>query len=115
MFKEMQDAQQGSMLEREFFHKKEREMIDKIKQNEAAKQDYLERTNHYKKCSHCGSNMHEMTRQDISFLHCDRCESLHIGLNELDHISLHKHQLREIVSELLIAADEKKKNHKKAG
>ena len=40
MFKEMQDTQQGCMFEREFFHKKERELIDKIKKNEEAKKTF---------------------------------------------------------------------------
>ena len=110
MFKEVQDAQPGSMLEREFFYKKDREFIEKIKKNEALKADYLERTTHHNKCAHCGSGMKAISQEDAEFLYCGSCESLHFSLSELDSLSV-RHRLRNVISSLLIANDEK--NHKK--
>ncbi len=88
-----------SRLEDEYFYKKDRELIDKMKEEERQKKDVLERTQHYHKCSKCGHGMEERVREELSFLLCNHCECVHISLSSLESLSQPK-QLKLLVSEL---------------
>ncbi len=88
-----------SRLEDEYFYKKDRELIEKMKATEKQKQEILERTQHYHKCSKCGHGMDEKVRDDISFLFCKHCECVHLSLNTLEGLGQHG-QLKLLVSEL---------------
>ena len=88
-----------SRLEDEYFYKKDRELIDKMKEEERKKNDILERTQHYHKCSKCGHGMEERFREEISFLLCKNCECVHIAMSSLESLGQPK-QLKLLVSEL---------------
>jgi Zn finger protein HypA/HybF involved in hydrogenase expression len=87
MYKE--GSGEPSRLEDEYFYKKDRELIEKMKSAEKAKKDILERTAHYHKCSKCGHDMEERVREDVSLLCCHHCESMHISLSTLENLGHH--------------------------
>src|SRR6478735_11732387 len=88
-----------SRLEDEYFYKKDRELIDKMKETERQKQDILERTAHYHKCGKCGHAMEERVREEISLLCCQHCESVHLSIKTLENLS-HHGLLKLLVSDL---------------
>ncbi|HYX37501.1 MAG TPA: hypothetical protein VE954_30730 [Oligoflexus sp.] len=88
-----------SRIEDEYFYKKDRELIEKMKAAEKQKKDILERTQHYHKCSKCGHGMEERVREEISLLCCQHCESVHISLKTLEDLT-HHNRLKLIVNEL---------------
>ncbi len=75
-----------SRLEDEYFYKKDRELIEKIKESEKQKQELLERTAHYHKCSKCGQHMEEKVFDELAFLACNNCDSVHMSLSTLEKI-----------------------------
>ncbi|SMF20083.1 hypothetical protein [Pseudobacteriovorax antillogorgiicola] len=108
MFKPEYVAQHDTMLEREYFYKKDRELIDKIKEKEALKLLDQERSSHQNKCSMCGHEMEQKSMEGASFLYCSECKSLHMAVQDLDNLSL-RHKLRNVVSDLLIHQNSKVK------
>lgn len=97
MYKE--GSGEPSRLEDEYFYKKDRELIEKMKSAEKAKKDILERTSHYHKCSKCGHGMEERVREDISLLCCLHCESVHITLSTLENLG-HHGRLKVVLNDL---------------
>jgi ribosomal protein L37AE/L43A len=89
----------ASRLEDEYFYKKDRELIEKMKETEKQKKDVLERTQHYHKCSKCGHGMEERIREEISLLCCHHCDSVHISLKTLESLSQHG-KLKAVMNEL---------------
>lgn len=88
-----------SRLEDEYFYKKDRELIEKMKTEERQKKDILERTAHYHKCSKCGHGMEERVREEISLLCCRNCESVHISVKTLASLAQHN-RLKVVLNEL---------------
>lgn len=87
-----------SRIEDEYFYKKDRELIERMKDAERQKKDILERTSHYHKCAKCGHTMEERIREEISLLCCHHCESVHISVRTLE--SLSHGQLKVILNDL---------------
>ncbi|WP_141735507.1 hypothetical protein [Oligoflexus tunisiensis] len=88
-----------SRLEDEYFYKKDRELIDKMKAAEQQKKEILERTQHYHKCSKCGHGMEERVRGEISLLCCHHCESVHLSLRTLESLA-HHGRLKAVINDL---------------
>jgi NADH pyrophosphatase NudC (nudix superfamily) len=99
MYKEGPAEHKHSRLEEEYFYKKERELIDKMKATEQAKKDILERTQHYHKCGKCGHGMEERTQEEVSLLCCRHCESVHIPLKTLENLG-HHGRLKVVLNQL---------------
>ncbi len=99
MYKEGPADHNPSRIEEEYFYKKDRELIEKMKATEKAKKDILERTAHYHKCSKCGHGMEERVREEISLLCCRHCESVHISLTTLENLG-HHGRLKVLLNEL---------------
>jgi len=88
-----------SRLEDEYFYKKDRELIEKMKTEERQKKDILERTTHYHKCSKCGHGMEERVGEEVSLLCCRNCESVHLSLKTLENLVQHS-RLKVVINEL---------------
>ncbi|NRA63546.1 MAG: hypothetical protein HRU19_03635 [Pseudobacteriovorax sp.] len=93
----------ASMLEKEYFLKKDRELIDKIKHDEEEKKTQAERALHFGKCSHCGAKMLSLEIDAAAMLFCESCHAVQMNLHDLDNLSV-KHKLKHAISELLIKA-----------
>jgi ribosomal protein L37AE/L43A len=93
-----------SRLEEEYFYKKERELIEKLKETERRKKELFERTAHYHKCAKCGHEMEERVREDLSLLVCRHCESVHLPLATLDVLS-NPHKMKMLLSDLKVALE----------
>ena len=92
-----------SMLEREYFHMKDREIIEKLKAEESLKKIKKERSSHHGKCSDCGDGMRELEIDAATILFCDSCHGVHLKLETLDQLNS-RHRLKHAISELLIKA-----------
>lgn len=103
-----------SMLVKEFFYKKDQELIAKIKQEEAQKVDQAERAPHVGRCTQCGAQTEERSLGEASYRYCSQCSSIHINVADLDSISVH-HKMRTLISDLLIERDEQNAKIKKVG
>ncbi|MBC7661605.1 MAG: hypothetical protein H7249_18055 [Chitinophagaceae bacterium] len=90
-----------SLAEEEYFHKKDRELIEKMHESEAKKQDLLARTAHYHKCGCCGHDMKETVHEDLQFLQCQQCENVHVSIEMLEILSQGK-KLKTFLNELQI-------------
>lgn len=93
----------GSMLEKEYFHKKDRELIERLKSEENVKRDLKERSSHQGKCTDCGHGMRELMIDEAQIMFCDNCHGVHLNLETLDKLNT-KHRLKHAISELLIKA-----------
>ena len=89
-----------SRLEDEYFYKKDRELIEKIKERERQKKDLLARTEHYHKCAKCGQQMEDRVWDDIRFLACNHCASVHMSLETLERIRDQHQKTKTFVGEL---------------
>ena len=88
-----------SLLEEEYFYKKDRELIDRMHEVEHNKQELLARTAHYHKCACCGHGMKQKAHEDITFLQCGNCENVHFTLANFEALA-HGKQLKNLISEL---------------
>jgi ssDNA-binding Zn-finger/Zn-ribbon topoisomerase 1 len=99
MYKE--GLREKSLIEDEYFYKKDRELIEKMHENEKKKADLLERTTHYHKCADCGDAMHAKAFEGLDFLQCQNCESIHLTIKSAQLASQGK-RLRVLLNELEI-------------
>ncbi len=100
-----------SRLEDEYFYKKDRELIEKIKEKERQKQELLERTAAYHKCAKCGHTMEEKVFEDLAVLACDNCDSVHVSLSTLEKV--HSPNKWKVFYQELTDAMRASKEHKK--
>jgi hypothetical protein len=90
-----------SLLEEEYFYKKDRELIEKMHESERKKQELLARTAHYHKCGCCGHDMKETVHDDLQFLQCQHCENVQVSMEMLEVMS-HGKKLKNLISELQV-------------
>ncbi|MCX6127800.1 MAG: hypothetical protein NTX25_01895 [Proteobacteria bacterium] len=90
---------QHSRIEDEYFYKKDRDLIEKLKESERQKHELLELTAHYHKCAKCGHDMQERQRDELSFLCCNYCSSIHLNMATLDALA-HHGRLKAFLNEL---------------
>ena len=72
----------GQALENEYFHRKEKELIEKMKAkmaSENAKSLEL-------KCPKCDGTLHETNYEDIKIDVCDKCSGVWFDAGELAHV-----------------------------
>lgn len=94
-----------SLIEEEYFYKKDRELIEKMKETEKKKADLLERTSHYHKCADCGHAMHSKNFEGMDFLQCQTCESIHLPIKSA-HMASQGRRLRALLNELELRKQE---------
>ena len=94
-----------SRLEEEYFLKKDRELIDKMKKTEVQKAQLLERTAHYHKCGCCGHDMQVKTFENLEFMQCQSCESLQFTPKAAEALSRGR-SLRNLLTDLEIEKQE---------
>lgn len=92
-------------LEEEYFYKKDRELIEKMHEDERKKQELLARTAHYHKCACCGHDMKETVHDDLQFLQCTTCENVHMSMETLQLLTQGK-RFKTLVNELQIRHEE---------
>lgn len=94
-----------SRLEEEYFYKKDRELIEKMHEDERKKQELLARTAHYHKCSCCGHDMKETVHENLQVLQCQNCENVHLSMETLELLTQGR-RLKNLVTELQIRREE---------
>jgi hypothetical protein len=94
-----------SRLEEEYFYKKDRELIDKMHEEERKKQELLARTAHYHKCSSCGHGMKESVHDDLQILQCQNCENVSLSMETLELLTQGR-RFKNLVTELQIRREE---------
>ncbi len=103
MFKD--GRHEASRLEDEYFYKKDRELIDKMHEEEARKQELLARTSHYHKCACCGHGMQDKVHDEVQFLQCENCDNVQFSLQNLESLTQGR-KLKNLVTDLLIRKQE---------
>ncbi|MFW7377780.1 MAG: hypothetical protein ACOH5I_03085 [Oligoflexus sp.] len=76
----------GSLLEEEYFYKREQELIAKLKAAEQERLETLEKASHVHRCSHCGDQMKEQSFESLNFLYCQACQSVHVTKQQLENL-----------------------------
>jgi hypothetical protein len=97
---------QGSRLEQEYFYRKERELINRLHEEKRLAEGNAEKSTHLNCCAFCGTGMEQKDYRGTSYLYCQGCDSIHIGLDSLDDMAIH-HRLKKFVSELLVSRPKK--------
>lgn len=94
-----------SRLEEEYFYKKDRELIEKMHEDERKKQELLSRTAHYHKCGCCGHDMKETVHDALQVLQCQNCENVSLSMETLELLTQGK-RFKNLVTELQIRREE---------
>lgn len=97
----------SSRLEEEYFMKKERELINRIKKREQERMEQEEKSSHIDRCSFCGTQMEHCSAYDVDILYCHGCESVHMNLGDIEAL-MDSHHLRQLISDLRGLAKTKK-------
>lgn len=92
-------------LEEEYFYKKDRELIEKMHEDERKKQELLARTAHYHKCGCCGHDMKETVHDTLQLLQCQNCENVSMSMETLELLTQGR-RLKNLVSELQLRHEE---------
>ena len=87
------------LLEEEYFYKKDRELIEKMKESEKQRVELLNRTSHYHKCGCCGHDMNELVHEDVSLLQCQNCDHVHVSLETLESLTQGR-KLKNLITEI---------------
>lgn len=81
-----------SRLEEEYFYKKDRELIEKIKKEKAEAETQKEKALHLGHCPSCGSQTESIVLADgknSKVDYCHSCGSVTMKLNDLLHLDRH--------------------------
>lgn len=77
----------GSLLEEEYFYKRDQELIAKLKAAEQERLEALEKASHVHRCSHCGNHMQQASFDGShQFLYCQSCQSVHLSSEQIEYL-----------------------------
>jgi len=82
-----ENFQKGYSQEEEFFHKTNKELIDKKRQElntQQSSQSSENRTPHWMKCPKCGNEMKEIDLAGIKLDQCVSCQGIYFDSGELE-------------------------------
>jgi Zn-finger nucleic acid-binding protein len=74
--------------EEEYFHRKEREALEKMRQRVTAEERERRKEASFMRCPKCGESLEEITFQDIQLDRCTGCHGVWLDPGELERLTM---------------------------